>query len=365
MRGRLSIALTLLASTLAWLLAFPATPAPAKVSAQLFKGGLAFPTSFDFVPDDGSVFYGELKTGEIHVLSPNGAVDSLFFTVPELETTRDMGLLGLALHPDYPATPHVFVYATRTVAGTTENQILRITDDAGTGEDMTKIFGNPLLPGEDHNGGPIEFGPDGKLYAWIGDEHDEAAAQDTSSVLGKILRMEPDGSAPPDNPFPSSLVWSYGHRNGFGLAFDPETDRAWETENGVTCNDELNKLVPGRNFGWGPRARCKSRLDPPRNTNRDGPNPVLPKAFYKRAIAPTGITFCEGCHLGAKSNGRIFFGAWNTHAIRRVSLRPSRNRVESQEVVYVHSAGILTMRSAPDGTIYFSDPTGIWKLVAS
>ena len=167
------------------------------------------------------------------------------------------------------------------------------------------------------------------------------------------------------NVAPGSYVWAYGIRNSFGLAFDPVTGRLWETENGPSCNDELNWLRWNRNHGWGPRQTCATPPAPPSNTNQDGPNPVLPALWYGTPIAPTGVAFCRGCGLGSASEGRLFFGAWNNGQLRRVTLDSFRRSAVSQSVVYDHAGRILSLEVAPGGAIYLSDHGGIYRLAFS
>ena len=180
------------------------------------------------------------------------------------------------------------------------------------------------VAGERHNGGRMLFGPDGMLYVVVGETYDSALAQDRSVNGGKVLRMTPTGGIPADNPFPGSRIYSYGNRNSFGLAFDPKTGDLWETENGPECNDELNRIQPGRNYGWGPSETCKGKA--PGDTNADGPKPVAPLLFYPTTIGPTGIAFCNGCGLGTAREGDLFFGSFNTGDIHEVTLNADRTR---------------------------------------
>jgi glucose/arabinose dehydrogenase len=177
-----------------------------------------------------------------------------------------------------------------------------------------------------------------------------------------MLRMTSSGGVPNDNPFPGNPAWSYGHRNSFGFTFDPLTGRLWETENGPECNDEINLIARGANFGWGPHETCLTPPPPPANTNQDGPNPVMPLAWFTPTIAPTGAAFCVGCGLPS-SEGTLFFGAYNTHQITQVVLDANRTGIASMAVVYTHPSAILSMERGPDNAIYFSDPSGIYKLV--
>jgi glucose/arabinose dehydrogenase len=213
-----------------------------------------------------------------------------------------------------------------------------------------------------HNGGHILFGPDRRLYVVIGDRGHQPSAQDLDVVTGKVLRLTAGGKPAPGNPFPDSPVFAYGIRNSFGMAFDPHTGVLWETENGPTCNDELNIIESGANYGWGPAQTCSTPPAPPLNTNRDGPDPVLPVAFYTPTVAPTGITFCDGCRLGRGSRDTLLYGEFKTHDIVRVRLDAGRTAVVGQRSLYHHDDGILSMETAPDGAIHFSDTDGIYRL---
>jgi glucose/arabinose dehydrogenase len=352
----------------------PASAEAAGFGAHLVAGGLNNPAAFTFAPS-GRIFYGERRTGEIHIYNPAQHTNHLFFTVPHVVSEGERGLLGIALHPNFPNTPYVYAFATRIVSGHHESQILRITDSGGHGKNLTVIFRTRVVSSDSnpyHNGGRIRFGPGGMLYAIVGEAHDSANAQNLTNPAGKILRMTPAGKAAPGNPFIGSSTrdrrtWAFGIRNSFGFAFDPQTGRLWETENGPECNDELNRIVKGGNFGWGPNENCSGTS--PGDTNNSGPKPrILPKRWYTPTIAPTGAVFCAGCRLGPHSPGRLFFGAFNTGQIRRVTLTSNRLGVASQSVVFTNSDGILSMERAPGGGIYFSDsPPGgkghIYKLV--
>ncbi|WP_129667244.1 PQQ-dependent sugar dehydrogenase [Phytoactinopolyspora endophytica] len=162
--------------------------------------------------------------------------------VPGVEGEAEGGLLGIAFDPNAPDT--LYVYAT---AGD-ENQVLRTTyDDGEFGEFETLLDGIPASPR--HDGGRIAFGPDGMLYIATGDAGDGSNSQDLDTLAGKILRVTPDGDIPDDNPFDDSAVYSYGHRNVEGLAFDDE-GRLWASEFGDSAADELNLIEAGGNYGW-------------------------------------------------------------------------------------------------------------------
>lgn len=343
-------------------LLLPEVSASAAVVAQPVSGVIDFPTGFTFAPD-GRIFYVERFSGEVRTLDTTTSVDSLYFDVPNIDTQGEHGLLGIAVHPDYPTAPFVYVFAVRNVPGVgLRTEIIRITESGGVGSSMQALLSEPTT-GTVHVGGRIMFAPDGTLVAIIGENGTRRAAQNLNNNRGKIVRMNPDGTIPANNPFPGSYVAAYGFRNSFGFTFDPLTGNAWESENGPECNDEVNLVRPGRNYGWGANETCLVPPQPPRNTNRDGPNPQQPKRFYTPTIAPTGVSFCSGCGLGAGSEGSLYMGTWNTGQIRRLGLSADRLGIASDTVAYTHSDGILGVESGPDGTLYFSDPQRIYRLV--
>jgi glucose/arabinose dehydrogenase len=366
----LATALVLIASTGTAAAAAPPHHVPeARAGRDSFKAvdvvtGLDQPVAFTFAPS-GNIFFGEKATGQINVFNPRGGGIHRFTTIPHVVSAGEQGLLGIALDPDYPEQPFVFAYATRNAGGGERDQILRMRNVDGHAENTTVIFSSKTVSGQYHDGGRILFGPDGFLYAVQGEAHDSSNAQDKSNSAGKILRMTRSGAAAPGNPgFADKLIWSYGHRNSFGMAFDPETNRLWETENGPECTDEINLDVEGGNFGWGPNENCS---DPkPAGTNNSGPTPRhLPKAFYASTIAPTGIVFCHGCGLGSGTNGRFLFGDCNTGRIHRVALTANRQDIASQSVVLATGNCVYSMERGPGGRIFFSHPGGISRLVRS
>jgi len=335
------------------------------ITRRAVATGLDQPVTFTFTPQ-GRIFYGEKATGEIRVVNPATHTNRHFFTISNVVSAGEQGLLGLALDPDYPTRPFVFAYATRNTSGGERDQILRMKNVGGHAQDVRVIFSSNTTAGQYHDGGRILFGPDGFLYAVQGEAHDSSNAQDRTNAAGKVLRMTRTGAAAPGNPFGSpkdKRIWSFGLRNSFGFDFDPQTGRLWESENGTSCNDEINRIVRGGNFGWGPNQDCGSG-SAPQNTNNSGPVPrILPKRWFTPTIAPTGLVFCRHCGLGDASLGRMFFGAFNTHQIRRVTLTSDRLGIKSQAVVYTNADGIYSMEAGPGGALYFSAGAGIFKLV--
>jgi glucose/arabinose dehydrogenase len=338
----------------------PSQPKTGTIVAEPVATDLDHPATFVF-DDRGAIFYGERLTGEIRRIDPATGKDTSVFTIPHVvgDVANEQGLVGLTLPPDFPKDPWLYAYATRMVNGVARDQIERITLHCYRGTSMRLVL-DVEVAGERHNGGRMLFGPDGMLYVVVGETYDSALAQDRSVNGGKVLRMTPTGGVPTDNPFPGSRIYSYGNRNSFGLAFDPKTGDLWETENGPECNDELNRIQPGRNYGWGPSETCDGKA--PGDTNGDGLKPVLPLVFYDTTIGPTGIAFCDGCGLGTAREGHLFFGSFNTGDIHEVTLDADRTGVVRDATPFNHGNLVLSIETGPDGALYFSDGVGIFRL---
>ena len=196
---------------------------------------------------DGSIVYSRRDAQDIVRLDPATGARTTLGTVPNVQSTDgEGGLLGLAITPGFPATdPWLYIYHTSP----TDNRIVRIQVVANVLKTSTlQVLLSGIGRNKFHNGGRLRFGPDGKLYASVGDAQNGANAQNLDSLNGKILRLNPDGTKPSDNPF-ANYVWSYGHRNPQGLAFDSQ-GRLWEQEFGNSALDETNLIQKGGNYGW-------------------------------------------------------------------------------------------------------------------
>ena len=199
----------------------------------------------------GRLVYVERNTGWLRFRNLQTGVDHRVHQISSVNFDGERGALGVAMHPNWPTQPFVYVYVTRNTPDGLRNQVLRIKVQNGHSVGVRRLLSVAAGPASNHNGGRILFGPDKKLYVVIGDNADPANSQDrTNNLRGKILRMNPDGSRPADNPFPN-LIWAYGIRNSIGFAFDPQNGRLWESENGPSCNDEVNRIVRGANHGLG------------------------------------------------------------------------------------------------------------------
>jgi glucose/arabinose dehydrogenase len=292
--------------------------------ARTIATGLSVPWGVAFLPG-GDALVSERTTGRILRSSPNGRRRRVVMRVPGVDTdSGEGGLLGLAVSPNYATDRWVYAYFTSPG----DNRIVRFRLGGGLHPVLTG-----LRRGLIHNGGRIAFGPDGRLYAGVGETGDSALAQNPRSLNGKILRMNPDGSAPSDNPFPGSLVWSYGHRNVEGLAWD-RSGRLWATEFGENEFDEVNLIRKGRNYGW-PEVEGRGPTDGGRFTN--------PKVTW-----PTSEASPSGTAIVGRT---MYIGALRGEDVLRVGLSGSTARKLSP-LLRGRYGRIRTVARAPDGSLW-------------
>jgi glucose/arabinose dehydrogenase len=244
--------------------------------------GLAAPWGIDFLPN-GDAVVTERDTTRVLLLEAPGydvrVIGTVDAAVPLGDQGGEAGLLGVAASPDFAQDRTLFFYV--STAG--DNRIGRARLEGGALTPMRWIL-TGIPNGHIHDGGRLEFGPDGLLYVSTGETGQPDLAQDKGTTAGKILRITPDGDPAPGNPF-DSPVWTYGHRNVQGLAFDDE-DRLWASEFGQSTFDELNLVERGRNYGW-----------PMVEGRGEGQGLTDPQVVWSTDVAsPSGLAFLDG-HL--------------------------------------------------------------------
>lgn len=329
------------------------TPAPAPSTApseiniiQEFVTGLNVPWEMAFAPD-GRIFLTE-RTGRIRVIR-----DGLPQTEPwislDVAAVGEGGLLGLALDPGFAGNRYLYVaYTYRAPGGNLQNRLVRLREDPATGRGvMDKVLLDGAAGNSIHDGGRVKFGPDGKLYWTLGEAGNPALAQDLSSLNGKILRINPDGTIPADNPFPGSPVYSYGHRNPQGLAWQPVTGLLYETEHGPSGGiygfgqDEVNYIEPGKNYGWPVVHGGQSNAGMVDPIVQSGPSETW---------APTGATFVTG---GPWDGSLVFSGLLGQTLYRLQLDRTDPRKVTSFEKYFSNRFGRLRDAvQGPDGALY-------------
>lgn len=288
--------------------------------------GLMVPWSIGLLPD-GTALVTERDTAAVLRVGVDGAVTTLG-TVPGVERgAGEGGLLGLAVPPDFAADPVVYIYFTTA----RDNRIALLPiREAALGEPEIILSGIPKSPR--HDGGRLVFGPDGYLYVGTGDAAQPALAQDRASLGGKILRITVDGSPAPGNPVADSAVWSLGHRNVEGLAFDRQ-GRLWASEFGQDAWDELNLIERGGNYGW------------PHVEGKGGAGRFIdPQLQWRPADAsPSGLA------LGP--DGALYLAALRGESLWRIPL--SWQGAGSPERLVQGTYGRLRdVVAAPDGTMW-------------
>jgi glucose/arabinose dehydrogenase len=220
-----------------------------------FADHLDTPWEMVFDPD-GNLFV-TLRPGIIDHIDKQGNVSQWLRLDSVVEEVGESGLFGIELDPDYAQNKYVYfayTYAAEMSPIRLVNKIVRYTNHGGTPR-FDKVLIDSIRGNHLHNVGALEFGPDGMLYVTVGETFEPELAQDMSSLNGKILRMTRDGEIPNDNPVQGSYIYSLGHRNPQGLAFQPGTGLLWSTEHGPSeqqgcCMDEINLIMPGKNYGW-------------------------------------------------------------------------------------------------------------------
>lgn len=316
--------------------ALPVTPVGDPV---VIASGLHVPWSILRLPS-GATLISERDSAEIRELLPDGSLRTAG-TVPNVQPSGEGGLLGLAFRADdaatdtggdSPATPGTdrgSVYAYFTAAE--DNRIARmpLTGSPGSyGLGAAEVVLSGIPKAGNHDGGRIAFGPDGMLYATAGDAGMTGNAQDLGSLGGKILRMTPTGDVPPDNPY-GTLVYTYGHRNPQGIAWDSH-GQLWASEFGQNTWDELNRITAGGNYGW---PEVEGRAGDPRFVD-----PV--QQWRTDEASPSGIAIV---------NDTVFMAALRGSRLWRIV--PSTGEVSA---FYVNSFGRLRdVVSGPNGTLWF------------
>jgi glucose/arabinose dehydrogenase len=296
---------------------------------QVLADNLEVPWAVD-IAEDGRVFFTE-RAGRIRIIE-NGTLVKEPAAFIKVEQNGESGLLGLVLHPNFTENHLLYIYQTYSNGSDILNKVLMLTEkDSKIIDSKVIIDGIPAAAGND--GGRIKFGPDGMLYIATGDARQPELAQNGGSLAGKILRLNPDGTIPKDNPFEGSPVYSYGHRNVQGMAWDPATGDMYASEHGEEDYDEINLIKPGANYGWPIEEHC------------EGKRFEKPVVCFEHAIAPAGITIPKSDRLGYK--GDIILAA-----LRGVQLRLIELPSDSEINILTGYGRIRDVVEAPDGTLY-------------
>ncbi len=333
-----------------FLLQLPAYAQQYQLDTLAASPAIAFPTCIAFTPDNsGTFFFTEKNAGRVRVFHPIAGLRANPFVTVSVTGSGEQGLLGITIHPQYPDSPYVYIFY--TMSGSRNNTVVRYRDSSGVGVAPQPIVTVPRNNGaSNHNGGNIHFGPDGKLYASFGEYATTSNSQDTSAgnLRGKILRLNSDGSIPADNPWVGKAFWSVGHRNSFDFTFDPLTGIMYCSENGPSCNDEVNRVPRKGNMGWPVDGNCTY-----------GTNPVYKRPLYyfpSNLPALTGVVVYRG-NAFPRLDGKLLFSGNSTPTVWSVTLTADGDTIVpgSFSTFFTYGSGFADVEIGPDGNIYLAN----------
>lgn len=314
---------------------------------------LESPWGFTFLPD-GEILVTQ-KGGELVKVTKDGKVSEPIEGVPEVWANGQGGLLDVALDPDFEENSLVYLtYSEPGEGGKAGTAAARGKLQDGKLTDVEVIFRQkPKMEGPNHFGSRLAFAPDGKLFITTGERFKFDPAQDLQTHLGKVIRVNPDGSVPEDNPFVGDEmalpeIWSYGHRNVQGAAIRPDTGDLWTIEFGPRGGDELIKPQPGKNYGWpvvswGDNYDGSKIPDPP--THPEFADAVK---YWNPVISPSGMTFYTGEEF-PDWKGQLVVAGLSSQAIILITL--DGDKFEDQQFLKV-DARIRDVAQGPDGAIW-------------
>lgn len=312
-----------------------------------------FPVAMAFAPD-GRLFYTEKTTGDVRVVSADGELQPEPVIHVDVDGLVERGLLGIELDPDYIENGVIWISYTAiaTARDWPTNTLARFVEQDGVGSDLEIMMQIPIDNGElTHNGGNIRFDQDGLLYWSVGDYNTPAHAQDLTVPQGKIHRFEVtgDGLIPADDNIFDDSIFAYGLRNPYDIAIDPVSGRLWATENGPECDDEVNLILNGFNYGWGAGYRCSGYDLIP-----DLADYMPPHLSFTPAFGISGLTFYQGDALAEWEND-LFFCNWVWGTLYRAEIDESRSRIlDLHEIELGEDITCkLGLTTGVDGALYF------------
>lgn len=314
---------------------------------KLVAGDLYVPWGIVFT-DSGRMLVTE-RDGKLRVIQNGKLIEKPLMVFDEVSSGGEEGLMGLALDPDYRNNRFIYLSYAYDNGDELKVKVVRYKDEGDKLSGEKLIIDN--IPAESYHAGcRLRFGPDGKLYITTGDAGERKLAQNINNLYGKILRVNPDGSIPEDNPFPGNPVWSFGHRNPQGIDWYPGTVVLYSTEHGPSGfdgpggGDEVNVIVKGGNYGW-PEVSHKE--------SKDGM--ISPLLVYTPAVAPASGMFYRSDSIPQFKNN-FFFGCLRGSGIMRVVVdEKDPSKVISDEMMSdINFGRIRDIAEGPDGAIYFS-----------
>jgi aldose sugar dehydrogenase len=334
------------------------TPAPLNgvVRVETVARGLEHPWALEFLPD-GRLLVTE-RPGRVRIVERDGRLSAPLADVPRVQARGQGGLLDVALDPRFADNRLVYLsYAEPGEGGTAGTAVARGHLGDGRLEDVQVIYQQqPKVRGANHFGSRLVFARDGTLFVTQGERFDYAdQAQDLSSGIGKLVRINPDGSVPRDNPFVGRKgvrpeIWSYGHRNIQSAALHPQTGQLWTVEHGARGGDELNRPEAGKNYGWPVISYGVHYSGAKIGEGTAKPGMEQPVYYWDPVIAPSGMAFYTG-EAFPDWRGSILIGSLRPGLLVRLTLEDGRVGREERYLADLDER-IRDVRQGPDGLLY-------------
>ncbi|WP_223816038.1 PQQ-dependent sugar dehydrogenase [Adhaeribacter rhizoryzae] len=326
-----------------------------QIGVGTVASGLDVPWEMVWGPDN-NIWFTE-QGGAVSKLNPATGEKKIMLKIPDVYRRRSMGLLGMALHPDFKKSPYVFLDYTYLQGEAVKSRLVRYTYQRDTLTSPVVLLDN--IPGANgHNGSRLVISPDNKIIMTTGDLNVGKNAQDKSSINGKILRMNLDGSVPADNPIPGSLVWSWGHRNAQGLVWGPNGN-LYSSEHGDASNDELNLIQKSNNYGWPTvEGYCDQPAEKAFCTTTQVTEPLI---AWTPVIAPAGIEFYNGTAIPEWRNA-VLLTTLKTQTFRVLKLNSAGTAITKEEIYLDKAYGRLRdVVVSPAGDIYIATSNKDWN----
>ena len=318
--------------------------------------GLEHPWGMAFLPD-GRVLVTE-RPGRLRIIERDGQKGPPVAGVPAVEAKKQGGLLDVALDPAFAKNGLVYISYTEPREGGNGTSVARGVLEGGQLTGVQVIFRQqPAIQGGYHFGSRLVFARDGRLFVTLGDRNSgRARAQTLDNTIGKIVRINADGSIPPDNPFvnregASPEIWSYGHRNVQGAALHPVTGELWANEHGPKGGDELNRVLPGRNYGWPTVSYGTEYTGGKISDSGTAPGIEPPVHYWVPSIAVSGLMFYTGERFPAWQ-GSAFVGGLKSQQLARLKIECNRVAEEERLLRGVVKERVRDVEQGPDGHIY-------------
>jgi len=341
----------------------PVAAMPAAVTVKQVTAGLSAPWSLAFLPD-GSMLVTE-RRGSLRRVDPAGQVSAPLGGVPAVYAVGQGGLLDVVLGPGFGADRTIFfTFSEPDGIDSSRTAVARaVLGDTAISDVQVIYRQTPSRPGSIHYGSRLVFDRDGYLFVTLGERGEQERAQDLATTQGKVVRIRPDGSIPPDNPvFPQQAavpgIWSYGHRNPQGAALNPATGVVWLSEHGPRGGDEVNRILPGRNYGW-PRITHGRDYSSgvPLGEGTTAPDVEPPLHYWVPvSIAPAGIAFYTGDKLPGWENS-LLVGALAGEVLVQLHLQGDTVVAETRHLE-TFGERIRDVRQGLDGHPYLLTDSG-------